>query len=103
MMKRAAMLAALVTTGCVTGDRVRSDVDIGMTKAEVIQVLGRPDGVRAAGNSEVLQYTNRIISGWSWDKADYSIVLTDGVVTEYGTGEVRQAPAAQGGVFFIVR
>lgn len=101
MLKRIAMLAALAATGCVTGDRVRSDVDIGMTKAEVIKALGRPDGVRSAGNSEVLQYTNRIISGWSWDRADYAIVLVDGIVTEYGTGEVRQAP--QGGVFFIVR
>jgi hypothetical protein len=95
-------LMLLLMAGCVTGEKVRADLRTGMTRQEVISAIGNPEGVRTSGDSEVLQYTNRLISGWSWDRADYFVVLKAGVVAEYGTGEVRQAPAAQGGFFFIV-
>jgi hypothetical protein len=35
-------------------------------------------------------YTNRLISGWSWDRTDYTVILKDGHVVEYGPGQVRQ-------------
>jgi len=95
-------LPLLVVGGCVTGEKVRSDLRVGMSREQVVSVLGNPDGVRSAGDSEVLQYTNRLISGWTYDRTDYHVVLREGAVSEYGTGEVRQAPAAQGGFFFIV-
>lgn len=96
----AVALCVLLLSACATGEKVRAELRPGMTRAEVVQMIGNPDGVRSHEGSEVLQYTNRLISGWSWDRADYFVVLKDGVVTEYGTGQVRQAP---GGVFFIVR
>lgn len=93
-------LLLLLLSACATGEKVRGDLRPGMSRAEVIELIGNPDGVRSHEGSEVLQYTNRLISGWSWDRADYFVVLNNGQVTEYGTGQVRQAP---GGVFFIVR
>lgn len=55
---------------CTTGERI-TNLREGLTKAEVIEMLGRPDGFQRSGDYEQLQYTNRIISGWSWDRADY--------------------------------
>ena len=47
-------------------------------------------GVSPASRNFVLKYTNKLISGWSWDKTDYFVILKDGKVTEYGSGEVRE-------------
>lgn len=62
----------------------------GMTKEEVIAQLGEPDGYRRSGSYEALQYTNRLISGWSWDRTDYTVILKDGRVNSYGSGEIRE-------------
>lgn len=83
------LFVAVVLYGCATGERIRN-VQEGMTKNEVISQLGQPDGFSRSGNYEALQYTNRLISGWSWDRTDYTVILKDGVVVEYGPGEVRE-------------
>jgi hypothetical protein len=62
----------------------------GMARAEVISTLGNPDGFQRSGDYEALRYSNRLISGWSWDRADYTVLLLDGRVIGYGPGEVRQ-------------
>lgn len=71
----------------------------GMTEAQVTQIWGEPDGYSKIGNPEVLTYTNRLISGWSWDRADFHVVLTDGRVAQFGFGKVRQGGPS---VFVIV-
>ena len=71
----------------------------GMTKAQVIGVLGQPDGYRKIENQEVLSWNNRLSSGWAWDRADYNVILTEGRVTEYGQGQVRPK---QNGTLVIV-
>ena len=75
--------------GCVTGERMQN-VREGMSKDEVIRVLGNPDGFQRSGDYEALRYTNLLISGWSWDRADYNVILSNGQVLEYGPGQVRQ-------------
>jgi outer membrane protein assembly factor BamE (lipoprotein component of BamABCDE complex) len=86
--------------GCVTGEKM-SQLRPGMTKAEVVSVLGGPDGYKRVGDFEVYRYSNRLdrgaadfkraaTSGWSWDKADYNVVFKNDRVVEYGTGQVRQ-------------
>ena len=72
-----------------TGDAFKK-LDVGMTREQVIKLLGRPDGVERSGPEETLTYRNRMMSGWGWDRADYYVVLTDGAVTSYGTGTVRE-------------
>lgn len=82
-------LSVLFILGCATGELVRKEVRPGMSKAEVINVLGNPDGFKTVEGQEILTYKNRLISGWSWDRADYHIVIKNGEVIAYGAGEVR--------------
>jgi len=94
-MKKTLMLTCLALAGCATGEKVTS-LQPGMTKAQVIRTMGQPSGYSAAGNTETLQYTNKLISGWSWDKADYYAVLVNGRLTSWGSGQVRQNQPMQG-------
>jgi len=79
----------LLVASCVTGEKM-SSLSPGMTKDQVISLLGHPDGYQAEGDSEVLRYTNKLVSGWSWDRADYYAILRGGKLVEYGAGQVRQ-------------
>jgi hypothetical protein len=60
---------------CTTGERM-GDIRAGMTKDQVIAVLGRPDGFAQSGSTEALTYSNRLMSGFSWDRADYHVILS---------------------------
>jgi hypothetical protein len=82
----------LALSACVMGERVQS-VREGMSKDEGISILGNPDGFQRTGDYEALRYANRLISGWSWDRADYNVILKPGRVVEYGPGQVRQRDA----------
>ena len=90
-MRRLFFALALVATlsSCVTGERMRS-IREGMSKDEVIATIGNPDGFQRSGDDEALRYTNRLISGWSWDRADYNVIIRNGRVVAYGAGQVRQ-------------
>ena len=55
-----------------------SNIRAGMTKDQVITVLGRPDGFAQSGATEALTYSNRLMSGFSWDRADYHVMLSIG-------------------------
>jgi hypothetical protein len=81
-------MLAVFLAACTTGEKM-ADVHEGMTKAQVISTLGQPDGFRRAGSTEALTYSDRLISGWSWDRADYQVILIDGHVTAYGPGAAR--------------
>jgi hypothetical protein len=74
---------------CTTGERM-GDIRAGMTKDQVIAVLGRPDGFAQSGSTHALTYKTRLMSGFSWD---YHAILSSGVVTAYGPGTVRQNSA----------
>ncbi|MNV35764.1 hypothetical protein D3C71_1272200 [compost metagenome] len=69
-----------------------------MTKAQVIDVLGTPDGDAVEGNKEQIQYSNRLASGWGWDKGDYYVTFVDGKVVQYGSGQIRSAGAPVTGI-----
>jgi hypothetical protein len=67
-----------------------------MTKDEVIKVVGGPDGYQRSGDYEVLLYLERRTSTWSYfsgaidDLVDYSVILKDGHLIEYGPGRTHQ-------------
>ena len=58
----------------LTGEKM-SQLHHGMTKGEVVAVLGRPDGYKQIEAHEVYRYSNRLSSSWSWDRAGYNVVL----------------------------
>ncbi|MGF6813174.1 hypothetical protein OKW30_008391 [Paraburkholderia sp. Clong3] len=85
----AVLAVAGLISGCVTGQKM-GDIHAGMSKGEVVSILGNPDGYQQSGEYEALRYTDRLISGWSWNRTDYTVVLRNGQVSEYGPGQVRQ-------------
>jgi len=87
-MKQIYCFILLMFLGCATGEQIKN-VSPGMSKNEVISLLGKPDSYKKMGDVEVYSYTNRLISGWSHDRADYHVVIENGVVSQYGAGEVR--------------
>ena len=47
-----ALIVPLCLSACVTGERV-SNIDPGMSKEEVLNIMGKPDGFRQVGQYEV--------------------------------------------------
>jgi hypothetical protein len=77
----------LVLASCVTGEKF-SKIRQGMSRTDVIDKLGSPDGVQTQGTAELLTYSNRFMSDWSWDKADYQVLLNNGFVVQYGASNI---------------
>ena len=75
-------------SACTTGEKM-SSLEPGMTRQQVVGMLGRPDAVRSSGPYEQLEYTHRLITGWSWDRSDFNVILKNGRVVEFGHGEIR--------------
>jgi hypothetical protein len=66
------------------------DIHKGVSKPQVIDFLGKPDGSQRSGPYEALQYINRPVNGASSERADYNVILVEGYVVDYGYGYVRQ-------------
>ena len=64
-----ALSVVSVFSACTTGEKM-SGLEPGMTRQQVVGVLGRPDAVRSNGQYEQLEYTHRLVTGWSWDRSD---------------------------------
>ena len=90
-MKRISIiLTAFALASCVTGEKF-SHLHPGMTKPEVISLLGNPKGYEQNGAYETLQYPGGLVSGWSYDSADFSVTLHNGLVEKYGASNVQKA------------
>jgi hypothetical protein len=88
-MKRILLICCLALSACVTGEKF-SRLRPGMTKPQVESLLGSPKGYAQTGADEVLQYPGGLISGWSYDTADFVVVLHNGLVTSYGASNVQK-------------
>ena len=90
MNKFAAAIAALgvvcALCGCrTTGQRI-THLYTGNSAAEVRDWLGRPDAVRTMGDYEVYTYLNRHRKRRSLHHTDYTVVMQDGKVVQFGPG-----------------
>ncbi len=94
------VVCCLFLSACATGE-LMTRMRPGMTKQEVVDLLGQPDGYSAPEGYEVFKYTNRLISGWSYDRADYNVILKGDIVKEYGAGEVRTKQSGVNAILFI--
>ena len=83
------ILIGSIVFSCAHGSKMRK-LNPGMTKQKVIKILGKPDGYKISGEYEALKYANKLMSGWSWDRADYYAILKNGILIEYGAGEIRE-------------
>lgn len=92
-------LSLVFLTGAFGGKIKR--LEPGMSREQVMQILGKPDGLRSHENVEALTYADRLMSGFKWSRADYVIVLVDGKVTEYGPGAIRTQNPNTGTFVFV--
>ena len=86
-MKRNLVLALvlpLIFTSCATAHKM-NNVSLGMTKQEVIGVLGQPESIGAKGNIEFFNYrlTEKTVS-ISTKSVPYFVRLVNGKVDAYG-------------------
>jgi hypothetical protein len=93
------VLLLIFLAGCATG-ALMSRIHPGMTKDDVTNILGKPDEYESQGGYEALKFTNRLVSGWLWNRADYNVIFRDSRVVEYGPGKVRKDFDAN--ILFIV-
>jgi hypothetical protein len=100
-MKKLILFALLLFSliSCATGD-LTSRIHTGMTKDEVTNILGSPDGYERQGEYEALKFTKRAGSGWPWNREDYSVIFRDSRAVEFGPGMVRKDFDAN--IIFIV-
>lgn len=91
MKNRIIALAALILVGCTTSARSLNKISVGMTEAQVVQVLGQPQSTRAKDGVEFLHYRLSESGDWIWwPMADtfqphhYFVRLTNGVVDAWG-------------------
>ncbi len=91
---------ALLLAGCATGERMGSLVE-GMSPAEVTSVLGEPTGQQRAGNVVRYEYADRMVSGWSYNRADFYAIFEDDKLAQRGTAEVRQGQHTTGTIMVL--
>lgn len=83
------IFTASLLAGCATAGKI-STVQLGMTKDDVIKVMGKPTSVSAQGSSEYLNYAlsetdDDAFRGWT---KPYYVRLINGKVESYGrTGD----------------
>ena len=82
MRKILLLIFCLGLVGCATA-RLLNSINVGMSKAEVIKIMGNPESTSASGGKEYLSYLYQ-----SRDVAfkvdTFFVCLVDGKVVEYG-------------------
>ncbi|MEX1827560.1 hypothetical protein [Luteibacter sp. CQ10] len=81
---------AVVLAGCQGMGAKMARLDVGTGRDEVIDRLGRPDSDRTMVGYEVLSWIDRRPSRFSFSHQDYTVVLKDGKVTQFGPGLIRR-------------
>lgn len=87
-MKRimGAAVLAVALAGCHTTGQKITTLDPGSSREQVVATLGRPDAVRTVGDFEVYTYLARHRSRLSVMHTDYTVVMKDGHVMQFGPG-----------------
>ena len=83
------VFSVFILISCFFGEQMHKISPL-MEKVELEKALGKPDGYRKDNNFEIYSYYNKMISGWSYDKADYHFIFENGKLIQWGAGEIRQ-------------
>ncbi len=76
--------------GCASLEDKIQNVSIGVSKNQVITLLGKPDGSMRSGKYEALRYSDHTVKDSSPARSDYNVIFVDGFVIDYGYGYVRE-------------
>lgn len=82
----AAVVAAGMLSACQTTGGKIAHLYTGNSEVEVRDTLGRPDAVRVIGDYEVYTYLARHRTRMSLGHTDYTVVMQDGKVVQFGPG-----------------
>ena len=91
-MKRilVAALVMVALSACrTTGERI-SHLGPGSDRADVLLELGRPDAMRVVDDYQVYTYLGRHQKRRSLFRTDYTVILKDGKVVEFGPGRAQR-------------
>jgi len=89
MRKILVLLIISSLVGCATGDRI-SRLRKYMVEGRATNIMGKPDWVEKRGEYVVLRYEDRFIEYYpSYAKADYYVIVKNGLVVDFGIGEIR--------------
>ncbi|QWT21730.1 membrane lipoprotein lipid attachment site-containing protein [Bacillus sp. NP157] len=91
-MKRFIVVAVLAAglAGCQGMAAKVSRLEVGASREAVLDRLGPPDSDRSIIGFEVMSWLERRPSRFSFSHKDYTVVLQDGKVTQFGPGLVRR-------------
>lgn len=78
--------AAGLLSACQTTGAKIAHLYTGNSEMEVRETLGRPDAVHVFGDYDVYTYLARHRSRLSLARADYTVVMKDGKVVQFGPG-----------------
>jgi hypothetical protein len=90
-MKLMIIVGFMLIAGCASAPEKKMNyLKVGMSKAEVINVMGEPDATKARENLENLVYINEGTI-WTWGvpepRQEYWIILRNGTLVEFGRAE----------------
>ena len=74
-------LSVIFLLGCAASSKKMNQLNLGMTKQEVIEAIGQPNSSSAIQNQEYLRY--RLNPG-EFSPNEYYVKLLDGKVVAYG-------------------
>ena len=78
------LLLTVLLAGCSSTAQLLNNIHIGMTKDQVVAILGAPDSTSAQANIEYLTYYLYVDSDRYRSDQPYSVRLVDGKVESYG-------------------
>ncbi|KRE89054.1 hypothetical protein ASG87_05785 [Frateuria sp. Soil773] len=85
-----AALAAVALAACSTTGEKITRLQPGSGSADVFAQLGRPDAMRIVDDYQVYTYLGRHWRRRSLSRTDYTVVLKDGKVVEFGPGHAQR-------------
>lgn len=81
-------LCVITLTACASGGKI-SDIDVGMSKNEIMSRMGTPDNSYHDGDMEVLIYMDKKEKIWSSEKHNYQIVLINDITAQIAPENTR--------------
>jgi hypothetical protein len=75
--------------GCEWGDKI-CKLRKGMSEDRATSIMGKPDRVQKRGEYVVFRYEDRPIGGYSSERVDYYVIVKNGLVVDFGIGEIRR-------------
>lgn len=82
----AAVALAVLLSGCSTTGEKIAHLGPGSDRADVLLELGRPDAMRVTDDFQVYTYLGRHRKRRSFFHTDYTVILKDGKVVQFGPG-----------------